>query len=271
MKRTDCQEGLAFKSTLYYECEMQKIKAIGFDLFNTLLTAKPNALATAVARLIGSLQESGISFEPEMFIEAHKKAAFRFIKETRTKGKETHNRFWISAALEDLGLALSPEDLRIENAVDAYFSAFFDYCELIPGTLQMLENLKAHYRIGLLSNFTHAPAARKIIETLGLTPYFEFIIISGEVGYCKPHRVVFDELVEKMQVEREEILFVGDDPDADIGGALDAGIKPVWMTYANNKEIPFASSDADMNRYGFLKDVQKITDWDDFLALFDRE
>ena len=256
---------------MYYEYTMKKIKAIGFDLFNTLLTAKPDALATAVSRLIRSLQDSGISFEPEIFINAHKKAALRFIKETRTKGKETHNRFWISAALEDLGQVLSPDDPRIANAVDAYFSAFFEYCDLIPGTLQMLETLGARYRIGMLSNFTHAPAAKKIIGTLGLTPYFEFIIISGEVGYCKPHRVVFDELVEKMQAEREEILFVGDDPDADIGGALDAGIKPVWMTYANNKEIPFASSDADTDRYAFLNDVQKIADWDDFLALFKTE
>ena len=256
---------------LYYECEMQKIKAIGFDLFNTLLTAKPNALTTAVARLILSLQESGISFEPETFKEAHRKAAFRFIKETRTEGRETHNRFWISAALEEVGTNLSPEDHRIGNAVDAYFSAFFEYCELIPGTLRMLETLKTRYRLGLLSNFTHAPAAKTIIETLGLTPYFECIIISGEMGYCKPHPVVFDELIEKMHAEREEILFVGDDPDADIGGALNAGIKPVWMTYANNKEIPFASSDADMDRYGFLRNVRKIANWDDFMGLFQSE
>ena len=250
---------------------MQKIKAIGFDLFNTLLTAKPNALPTAVERLIRSLQESGISFEQETFKEAHRKAAFRFIKETRTKGKETHNRFWISAALEELGTDLSPEDPRIENAVEAYFSAFFEYCELIPGTLRMLGTLKTRYRLGMLSNFTHAPAAKKLIGTLGLTSYFEDIIISGEIGYCKPHPIVFDELVEKMQAEREEILFVGDDPDADIGGALNAGIRPVWMTYANNKEIPFSSSDADMDRYGFLSEVQKIADWDDFLALFESE
>ncbi len=253
---------------LYYKLRMRKIKAIGFDLFNTLLTAKPNALATAVARLVGSLQESGISFEPETFKEAHRKAALRLIKETRTKGKETHNRYWISAALEELGQELSPEDPRIGMAVEAYFSAFFEFCDLIPGTLQMLETLKVRYRLGLLSNFTHAPAAKTIIQTLGLTPYFEFIIISGEIGYCKPHPVVFNELVEKMQVEREEIVFVGDDPDADIGGALSAGITPVWMTYANNKEIPFASSDADRDRYSFLNDVRTIADWEDFLALF---
>ncbi len=250
---------------------MENIKAIGFDLFNTLLTAKPNALATAVERLIHSLQESGITFEPETFKEAHRKAAFRFIKETRTEGRETHNRFWISAALEESGQGLSPEDPRIENAVEAYFSAFFDYCELIPGTLQMLEKLKTRYRLGLLSNFTHAPAARSILSALGLTPHFEFIIISGELGYCKPHPVVFDELVDKMQAERDEILFVGDDPDADIGGALKAGIMPVWMTYANNKEIPFASSDKDMEQYDFLRSVKKITDWDDFLSLFHKE
>ncbi|MEE9613215.1 MAG: hypothetical protein V3W19_18300, partial [Desulfatiglandales bacterium] len=82
---------------------MDHIKAIGFDLFNTLITAEPQALDEAVKRTTRSLRQGGLALEHEAFIPAYRDAAMRFIKETRLDGRETHNRFWISAALETLG------------------------------------------------------------------------------------------------------------------------------------------------------------------------
>ena len=78
---------------------MDQIKAIGFDLFNTLITADSQALSEAMSRLTQNLQQSGLALELDAFKKAHRDAALRFIKETRQHGKETHNRFWISAAL----------------------------------------------------------------------------------------------------------------------------------------------------------------------------
>ena len=228
---------------------MDKIKAIGFDLFNTLITADNQALIDAMGRLTQSLQQSGLALELDAFKRAHRDAALRFIKETRQHGKETHNRFWISAALETQGHNVPPDDPIITTAVEAYFSAFPEHIQLIPGTSEMLGTLKGRYRLGLLSNFTHAPAARAVIESVGLTSFFDVLIISGELGYCKPHPLVFRRLVEQLGVKKGQILFVGDDPLPDITGASQAGLQPVWMTYAHQKNIPLSastSSDAEM-------------------------
>ena len=81
-------------------------------------------------------------------------------------GKETHNRFWVSTALQELGHEVQPDDARIALAVETYFSAFIDYAAPIPGTVDMLATLKGKYRLGLLSNLTHAPAALRIIDNL---------------------------------------------------------------------------------------------------------
>ncbi|MCP4668521.1 MAG: HAD family hydrolase, partial [Deltaproteobacteria bacterium] len=143
---------------------MRHIKAIGFDLFNTLITAEPHTFDQAMSRLIHSLGRSGLALEPEAFREAHGRAALRFIEKTRQDGRETHNRFWISAALETQGHHIPPHDPRIAEAVDAYFSSFIECCHLIPGTRQMLDALQGRYPLGLLSNFTHPPAARAILE-----------------------------------------------------------------------------------------------------------
>ena len=215
---------------------MNQIKAIGFDLFNTLIIAEPHALSDALTRLTGSLAQIGICPEFGQFKKAYREAALGFFKRANEEGKETHNRFWISAALKTLGFDVGPDDPRISPAVDAYFSTFLDFCHPIPGTMEMLETLKGEYRLGLLSNFTHAPAAEKIIDHMGLRSFFDVVLISGQIGYRKPHPIVFRRLIEALGVDGGETLYVGDDPEADINGALRAGIQPIWFTYARDRK-----------------------------------
>lgn len=248
---------------------MKRITAIGFDLFNTLITAGPKALDDALTRLIHSLEESGLSVEDKAFKKAHREAAIRFIKETRRNGRETHNRFWISAALKSLGHSVPPDDTRIASAVESYFSAFLDYCHPIPGTKKMLQALKGRYRLGLLSNFTHAPAARNIIGLMGLNPFFDVIIISGDLGYCKPHPLVFRKLVEGLGVPRGQILYVGDDIELDVAGAVGAGLQPVWLTHVRDKTIPFKPDDAQGPAQVTDCHVPQVTNWKELLSLLD--
>ena len=132
----------------------------------------------------------------------------------------------------------------------------------------MLGTLKGRYRLGLLSNFTHAPAARAVIDSVGITHFFDVLIISGELGYCKPHPLVFRRLIEQLGVKKGQILFVGDDPLPDITGALQAGLQPVWMTYVRDKHIPLSpspSSDAETVN----SNVPVISTWQDLLDLLD--
>ncbi len=147
---------------------MNHPKAIGFDLFNTLLTVHPDAMQEAHERQIRTLHEEGLPVEAEAFGKAYVEAAVKFLKAAHKDGRETHNRFWVAEALESLGYHLSPEDPRITKAVDAHFSAFYPNSELIPGTKELLGDLGERYPLGMLSNFTDGPAVRKLIDLLGL-------------------------------------------------------------------------------------------------------
>lgn len=242
---------------------MENIDAIGFDLFNTLIMAQDGALQEASRRLLHGLRRNGFELDSDLFRRTYREEALHCIQWAKKAGLETHNSLWISAALQKLGYSVAPDDPRITRTVDAYFSAFFDYCRLIPGTRDMLRALKGSYRLGLLSNFTHAPAAEGLIDHLGLRPFFEAVVISGAVGVRKPHPLIFDHLVDALRVPKTRLIYVGDDPDSDISGAMDAGIRPVWMTYVRNRDIPVVPGL--MPESGDLpgEDIPRISSWDE--------
>lgn len=62
---------------------LNNVKAIGFDLFNTLITVRPNTLDEANDKVIVSLRESGITLEKETFRRAHLNAARHHLEECR--------------------------------------------------------------------------------------------------------------------------------------------------------------------------------------------
>lgn len=219
---------------------MNAVKAVAFDLFNTLITVEPDALQVALARLVASLAQNKLKVDEQAFASAHRQAALDHVAKTRIDGRETHNRFWISAALAALGLKVAPSDRRIAEAVEAYFSAFLELSRRIPGSRRLLKTLRPDYRLGLLSNFTHGPAARGVLELLGLGTLFDLVVISGDLGYRKPHRRAFEALSRGFQLDPGAIVFVGDDPECDVHGARNAGLQPVWTTYVRDRNIPFA-------------------------------
>jgi len=250
---------------------MNRPGAIGFDLFNTLITAHPEALREAHRNLIDALHREEIPVEKSAFRDAYVEAALRHMEETRKDGRETHNRFWIADALCALGIPLSPEDPRIARTVDAYFSGFYPHCALIPGTMDLLETLSGSYRLGLLSNFTHAPAAYEILDRLDLPRFFETVLISGELGYRKPHLSVFQALLDQLGEPAERVIYVGDDLEADVQGARDAGITPVLTTCVADQEIPSALTPLSPQDAAVPEGVFRISSWGDLLSLLAHE
>jgi putative hydrolase of the HAD superfamily len=134
----------------------------------------------------------------------------------------------------------------------------------------MLERLKDQYQLGLLSNFTHWPAALEIINRLELAPFFGIRLISGQLGYRKPHETVFGKLTDGFDAAIDEIMFVGDDVDADVNGALAAGIQPVWFTYVLENKPPIPSHMAPGKTVEPGESVPRVSSWGEFLSLLEK-
>jgi FMN hydrolase / 5-amino-6-(5-phospho-D-ribitylamino)uracil phosphatase len=86
-----------------------------------------------------------------------------------------------------------------------------------------LTTLKSGYRLFTASN------GNADLEKIGIAHLFERSIAARHVGAMKPDPVVFRKVVEGTDLELAEVLYVGDDPLADVEGARAAGMEPVWI------------------------------------------
>lgn len=97
----------------------------------------------------------------------------------------------------------------------------------------LVESLSELHRMkipmAIVSNSFHC---RKSLEWLlveaGIEKHFRFLISSADYGFRKPHIEIFNTAIAKMGLPKEGLWFVGDKPEFDVRGALNAGLTAVW-------------------------------------------
>ena len=57
---------------------------------------------------------------------------------------------------------------------------------------ELLQGLRKHHRLAVVSNFDYTPTARHVLEREGVADLFETIVVSDEVGWRKPKPVIFE-------------------------------------------------------------------------------
>jgi putative hydrolase of the HAD superfamily len=103
---------------------------------------------------------------------------------------------------------------------------------LYPQVRETLDQLKTRYRLAVVSDAQTAYAVPEL-RAVGLHGYFDPIVISGDYGYRKPDRRLFQHALDKLQIGADQAIFVGDDRYRDVFGARQLGMKTVW--FCNNQ------------------------------------
>lgn len=96
-------------------------------------------------------------------------------------------------------------------------------------TFQVLDALKGKYKLLLLTNGSPDLQREKLTGVPELVPYFDHIIISGEFGQGKPAAPIFHHALERLGIEPEHGIMVGDKLTTDILGANTIGMTSVWV------------------------------------------
>lgn len=109
---------------------------------------------------------------------------------------------------------------------------------LYEDTFAVLDELKGHYQLVLLTNGAPSLQNLKLEITPEIAPYFDHIIISGDFGKGKPDASIFEHVMEKVGITAEEGIMVGDNLMTDILGSSRVGMRNVWINREDKPHIP---------------------------------
>lgn len=206
---------------------MRKPKMILFDYGGTLLreTNVDFLRAERVAFRYVTANPRGIT--PETACRTAMEVFEKFAA-VRKNGYEVDERQVQRLTSDLLGLEFS---IPVEEIADLIFSNACDL-EPVPHIGELLVYLKNNgIRTGVVSNIAWLQQSleRRIREALPESS-FEFVITSSEYGIRKPDKMLFEIALHKAGLDAADVWYCGDTYDADVCGARNAGLTPVWYT-----------------------------------------
>jgi len=142
----------------------------------------------------------------------------------------------LSDAFMNVGKAfdINPPEYIIEKLVGVWNKNRL-LAKLFPETMDILNELKKDYKLVLLSN-TDCFSLQPLLEKFEMNNLFDEVFVSYETGMLKTNPAVFDKILEKLGMEKEDVVVVGDSIDSDIKGAENAGIRAILIDRKGRRE-----------------------------------
>lgn len=176
------------------------------------------------------VEEQGLNITAEQLWEGwhESEEQFRLRRTDPALPFQTYFDAWANGfrlAFEQMSV---PPD-SIESRADAATRRFFDDLsrrEPFPETPQALRELQSRYRTAVLSNADDG----FLLPNLKLLDFhFETVLSSEMARSYKPQPELFQEMVRRLSLAPEEMVYVGDRHYEDVFGASQVGINAVWI------------------------------------------
>ena len=203
-------------------------RAVFFDAGETIVYPHPS-FPELLAQI---LRQAGHEIDPTVIREKVHVVADIFTNaasegELWSTSPERSRRFWDRVYGRLLGELRVPFGESLASAIYATFTDVANY-RLFPDVMATLDRLRAAgLRLGVVSNFEEW--LERLLESLGVTAYFDVRVISGVEGVEKPDPKIFRLALERMEASPEESVYVGDSPQFDVEPATSVGMTGVLL------------------------------------------
>jgi putative hydrolase of the HAD superfamily len=158
----------------------------------------------------------------------------------------TQRQITLQQAFAACGDELAPIDALWE----IYFAAR-NSVEFYPDTLPALRRIGARWPMASLTN------GNADLQRIGIHTHFAHRVCARDTGAAKPDARIFQAAAKLLGVEPGSILHVGDDPEMDMVGARDAGLRTAWI---NRSGEPWPSGLGVPPELD-LRDMGELADW----------
>lgn len=199
------------------------IKVIAFDLWNTLIYLEDGW------RTFNQLKEKIPEFESGWWVNN--------LKPLFLCKKQESSETFLYDIKKKLGIDLNnySKDMNLQLVED------FKNVKLFNDTLKTLSRLvKEGKQLVIVSN--QCSFFIPMFKNLGLDKYFNHVLFSCNLGYRKPDKRIYQELLRVAKVLPEEILFVGDNYVQDFKIPIENGFKALHLNRKIRKKENTISS-----------------------------
>lgn len=199
------------------------VRAICFDLDNTLWDVEP-VLARAERILADWLRERYPRIPAHCPPEAVMAVREALLLERPDQAHDLTflRRESLARMAERAGYARDTAECIARDAFATWHAArneLTPYAEVVPA----LTRLARRFRLATLSN------GNADLAVIGLAHHFEVSLHAAELGCAKPAARAYESLARALTLPPAAILFVGDEPHADVAGPRAVGMQTVWV------------------------------------------
>lgn len=158
----------------------------------------------------------------------------------------TQRQLTMQQAFAACGIATVPLDALWE----IYFAAR-NSVELYPDSVPALQRMAARWPLVSLTN------GNADLQRIGIERHFVHHICARDHGVAKPDARIFQAAAQWLKLAPGEILHVGDDPQMDIVGAREAGLRTAWINRHGQAWPAHLGAAPELD----LPDMAALVDW----------
>lgn len=211
-------------------------KHLFFDLDHTLWDFETNSKETLHELFLSNRLHETLTPDFELFFQTYsyhnKKLWDRYHHGFITHHELKWKRMW-HALLE---FKLGDEKLS-KHLSEEFLQLLPTKTQLFPYTVEILTYLtNKSYKLHLITNGFENVQWRKL-ETSKIGHYFSSVITSELACCLKPQKEIFDYAIGKAGCCYNESLMLGDNLDADIQGAMNAGMDTVFVNHIREETL----------------------------------
>ncbi|PCI33771.1 MAG: noncanonical pyrimidine nucleotidase, YjjG family [Flavobacteriaceae bacterium] len=206
---------------------MRKITDIFFDLDHTLWDFEANSKVAFES----IFKKHALPINIEKFLNYYVPINFKFWKLYRDEkiSQETLKFGRLKETFEIIKIQVSFDQIKALSS--DYLIELPKSNTLFEGTHVLLQYLRAKgYNMHIITNGFEKVQIKKL-ENSNINEYFDQIITSESVGVKKPNPLVFNEALKMANVTATNAIMIGDNWEADIMGAKNAGLDVIYCNF----------------------------------------